>query len=97
MTRVTNFGIKRTYVQAGFSAADAVEEPVAPEPASDPLPAPPPKKKRKRTKMSQRDGNKAKNTAMQEGGAEETNTDSAPPVAQPSAKPVKKSKPKKSA
>jgi hypothetical protein len=59
MTRVTNFGIKkRTYVQAGFSDTAVVEAPVAP-PDSE---APPPKKKRKRTKMSQRDGNKAKNT-----------------------------------
>ncbi|KAJ6547627.1 hypothetical protein B0H19DRAFT_1033564 [Mycena capillaripes] len=94
MTRVTNFGIKRTYVQAGFSA-DAVEEPVAPEPTSEALPTPPPKKKRKRTKMSQRDGNKAKNAAMQEGDAEQTNTEPAPPPAQPLPKPTKKSKPKK--
>jgi zinc finger CCHC domain-containing protein 9 len=98
MTRVTNFGIKRTYVQAGFDAAAVEEkEPVAlSEPASDALPAPPPKKKRKRTKMSQRDGNKAKNAAMQEGATEEANSESAPPPAQPP-KPAKKSKPKKSA
>ncbi|KAJ7109442.1 hypothetical protein C8R44DRAFT_802528 [Mycena epipterygia] len=97
MTRITNFGIKRTYVQAGFADAAAVEEPVASEPASEAQPVPPPKKKRKRTKMSQRDGNKAKNAALQEGGAE-PNTETTTPAA-PAPKPApstKKSKPKKS-
>ncbi|KAJ6496739.1 hypothetical protein C8R47DRAFT_356338 [Mycena vitilis] len=94
MTRVTNFGIKRTYVQAGFSAepADAIP-PVASEPASDALPTPPPKKKRKRTKMSQRDGNKAKNAAMQEDGTEDTKVESVPAVPTPNKN--KKPKPKK--
>ncbi|KAJ7709840.1 hypothetical protein B0H17DRAFT_1155692 [Mycena rosella] len=97
MTRVTNFGIKRTYVQAGFSdaaAAAAVEQPVtAVVPDAE---APPPKKKRKRTKMSQRDGNKAKN-ALLEGADPETTANAAPPVAQPPkpAPPAKKAKPKK--
>ncbi|KAF7338244.1 hypothetical protein MVEN_02049700 [Mycena venus] len=102
MTRVTNFGIKRTYVQAGFSdtAVDSTStEPVVSEPnESEALPAPPPKKKRKRTKMSQRDGNKAKNAALQEGGGvvEETTAESSGIA--PAPKPTKKakSKPKKS-
>lgn len=98
MTRVTNFGIKRTYVQAGFAdAAAAVEVPVASEPASEAQPVPPPKKKRKRTKMSQRDGNKAKNAALQEGAepTAETTTPAAPaPKPAPS---TKKPKPKKCA
>ncbi|KAJ6596959.1 hypothetical protein DFH09DRAFT_107080 [Mycena vulgaris] len=98
MTRVTNFGIKRTYVQAGFSETAAVEEPVAAEPTSEAQPAPPPKKKRKRTKMSQRDGNKAKNALAQEGADAEATAEAAPSaVAQPP-KPApsnKKPKPKK--
>ncbi|KAJ7685248.1 hypothetical protein DFH06DRAFT_36213 [Mycena polygramma] len=96
MTRVTNFGIKRTYIQAGFSAepADAIPL-VASEPASEALPTPPPKKKRKRTKMSQRDGNKAKNAVMQEDGAEDTKVESAPPAAPPTPNKNKKPKPKK--
>ncbi|KAJ7449874.1 hypothetical protein FB451DRAFT_741840 [Mycena latifolia] len=96
MTRVTNFGIKRTYVQAGFSEADAapVEEPIAAEPTE---PAPPPKKKRKRTKMSQRDGNKAKNALAQDGSTAETPAEAARPVAPlpQTAPPTKKAKPKK--
>ncbi|KAJ7172415.1 hypothetical protein C8R46DRAFT_1085876 [Mycena filopes] len=95
MTRVTNFGIKRTYVQAGFdnaAAEEAVPEPAAP---AEETPAAPPKKKRKRTKMSQRDGNKAKNAALQEGAAEGTAAEPAPSVPPPP-KPAKKVKPKKS-
>ncbi|KAJ7046848.1 hypothetical protein C8F04DRAFT_211898 [Mycena alexandri] len=97
MTRVTNFGIKRTYVQAGFENAAAQETSVA-EPAApteEASTAPPPKKKRKRTKMSQRDGNKAKNAAMQEGAAEGTATEAVLSAPSPP-KPAKKVKPKKS-
>ncbi|KAJ7235466.1 hypothetical protein B0H12DRAFT_1191377 [Mycena haematopus] len=90
MTRVTNFGIKRTYVQAGFSDTVEVEKPNE----SEALPAPPPKKKRKRTKMSQRDGNKA--VLQQEGVAQEPEgqPESAPPAIQPIKVTTKKSKPK---
>ncbi|KAJ7452342.1 hypothetical protein B0H11DRAFT_286676 [Mycena galericulata] len=91
MTRVTNFGIKRTYVQAGFSDRDApaVQEPVASEPDSQ---VQPPKKKRKRTKMSQRDGNKAK--SIQEGSAADSTTESTVPEA-PSLEAIKRPKPPK--
>ncbi|KAJ7097866.1 hypothetical protein B0H15DRAFT_937262 [Mycena belliarum] len=96
MTRVTNFGIKRTYVQAGFSEAvkEVVAEPVAMVPSE---PAPPPKKKRKRTKMSQRDGNKAKNALIQEGPDRELGEESTAPVprAVKTAPPAKRAKPKK--
>ncbi|KAJ7774515.1 hypothetical protein DFH07DRAFT_102143 [Mycena maculata] len=93
MTRVTNFGIKRTYVQAGFSEPDkpAVEEPVASEPNPE---VPPPKKKRKRTKMTQRDGNKAKTAAVQKGVTAESTEPTLPQA--PSLNPAKKLKPKKS-
>ncbi|KAJ6502499.1 hypothetical protein C8R45DRAFT_621558 [Mycena sanguinolenta] len=100
MTRVTNFGIKRTYLQAGLSETvdTAAPEPVASEPnESEALPAPPPKKKRKRTKPSQRDGNKAKNAALQQEGVTaetEGQTESAPPAAQSTKPTTKKSKPK---
>jgi hypothetical protein len=102
MTRVTNFGIKRTFLQAGFSDivdVPAAETPAAPAPnESEALPAPPPKKKRKRTKMSQRDGNKSKNAALQEGAVEgaaaETDVHAEPTPAAQSIKPIKKSKPK---
>ncbi|KAJ7343423.1 hypothetical protein DFH08DRAFT_782044 [Mycena albidolilacea] len=102
MTRVTNFGIKRTFLQAGFSDTvdvPAAETPAAPAPnESEALPVPPPKKKRKRTKMSQRDGNKAKNAALQEGAVEgaaaETDVHTEPTPAAQSIKPTKKSKPK---
>ena len=74
MTRVTNFGIKRTHVQAGFSQDE-------PEPAPQPTAGtsaapesykheeykdssnPPPKKKRKRTPKSKRDGYAAQRAA----------------------------------
>ncbi|KAJ7774904.1 hypothetical protein B0H16DRAFT_1880092 [Mycena metata] len=98
MTRITNFGIKRTYVQAGFDgvATEAsVAETATPTVTEEPSTAPPPKKKRKRTKMSQRDGNKAKNAATQEVAAEGTATEALPSTPLPP-KPAKKAKPKKS-
>ena len=69
MTRVTNFGIKRTHLEAGFSNDDTPSKEIAIEGQSsvgihDPTvssEAPPPKKKRKRTPKSKRDGNLAKN------------------------------------
>ena len=70
MTRVTNFGRKRTYVAAGF-ASEAQESTSIPQESHNAIDVdekqeidqPPPKKKRKRTKMSKRDGNAAKNAA----------------------------------
>ena len=68
MTRITNFGRKRTYVQAGFSGADndatlvqrnvPLDDPISNK-LADPESThaqPPPKKKRKRTPKSKRDG-----------------------------------------
>lgn len=71
MTRITNFGRKRTYLEAGLSLNEDNVERAGPqeaidsgpdsitrtEPASDAGPGLPPKKKSKRTKMSKRDGN----------------------------------------
>ena len=70
MTRVTNFGRKRTYVAAGF-ASEPQESTSTPQESHNAVDIgdkqetdqPPPKKKRKRTKMSKRDGNAAKNAA----------------------------------
>ncbi|PPQ63729.1 hypothetical protein CVT24_004238 [Panaeolus cyanescens] len=66
MTRATNFGIKRKYVQAGFGQEDAPAEPTnqagpstiqasEADTSSAPVENPPAKKKRKRTPKSQRD------------------------------------------
>jgi zinc finger CCHC domain-containing protein 9 len=79
MTRVTDFGRKRTYVQAGFPEHDAsqnttVETPHAEsstallkvlgtEQTQDAAAVPPPKKKRKRTSKSKRDGHAAQRAA----------------------------------
>lgn len=70
MTRVTNFGLKRKYLEAGFSnetpskkTALVSEEQSSPEIHNSTEPVPPPKKKRKRTPKSKRDGNLAKNAA----------------------------------
>jgi zinc finger CCHC domain-containing protein 9 len=71
MTRVTNFGIKRTHLEAGFSNNETPSKETAiggrssvgindPTASSE---APPPKKKRKRTPKSKRDGNLAKYAA----------------------------------
>jgi zinc finger CCHC domain-containing protein 9 len=64
MTRVTNFGRKRTYVAAGFASEPQESIPQESHNAVDigdkqETNQPPPKKKRKRTKMSKRDGNAA--------------------------------------
>ncbi|KAJ7282944.1 hypothetical protein C8J57DRAFT_1433313 [Mycena rebaudengoi] len=94
MTRVTNFGIKRTHVQAGFGdATPTVDEPTVPEPNGAELPAPPPKKKRKRTKMSQRDGNKAKNLLLE--GSAEAAFDPSATAPPPKPRPAPKANPKK--
>ena len=74
MTRVTNFGLKRTYLEAGFSNDGTASKETAlivpgeqsstgiydPTASSE---AAPPKKKRKRTPKSKRDGNLTKNAA----------------------------------
>ena len=78
MTRVTNFGLKRTYLEAGFSndetpSKEALIVPEGEESSTgihDPKPsseAAPPKKKRKRTPKSKRDGNLTKNAAESKG------------------------------
>lgn len=79
MTRVTNFGRKRTYVDSGlgpqadpettYSLQDerANDDPTVEEAAVEAVP--PPKKKRKRTKMSKRDGNAAAKAAIAGGDA----------------------------
>jgi zinc finger CCHC domain-containing protein 9 len=64
MTRITDFGRKRTYVDAGF-ASEPLPDPAPSAPPSAPPPAPaaapdeaaekPAKKKRKRTPKSKRD------------------------------------------
>ena len=80
MTRVTNFGIKRTYLEAGFSNdetpstnTDLVDKPLNgihdPSASSE---VSPPKKKRKRTPKSKRDGNLTKKP---EGEAEKNGSD----------------------
>ena len=70
MTRVTNFGLKRTYLEAGFSNDESKETALVTggepspskihDPSNPSSEAPPPKKKRKRTPKSKRDGNLAK-------------------------------------
>jgi zinc finger CCHC domain-containing protein 9 len=63
MTRITNFGRKRTHVEAGFAPEPAAEleqsNPPAPTAAAlteaSTVDAPPAKKKRKRTPKSKRD------------------------------------------
>jgi zinc finger CCHC domain-containing protein 9 len=81
MTRVTSFGLKRTYLEAGFSNDETPSKETAlivpggeqtstgihdPTASSE---AAPPKKKRKRTPKSKRDGNLTKNAAESKGEA----------------------------
>jgi zinc finger CCHC domain-containing protein 9 len=59
MTRITSFGRKRTYLEAGFEADEApiMQKTVVAEPTPDPAEALPPKKKKRiRTPLSKRDG-----------------------------------------
>lgn len=79
MTRITNFGIKRKYVQAGFGEDDPTPVMTVGEGSSTTLETgpgegsktadpqdpsnPPPKKKRKRTPKSKRDGHAADRAA----------------------------------
>ena len=75
MTRATDFGIKRTYLEAGFSKNDETpskETALVEQSSTDPTAsseAAPPKKKRKRTPKSKRDGNLTKNDAESKGEA----------------------------
>ena len=78
MTRVTNFGLKRTHLEAGFSndetpskgtALPAIHDPTASSEA-----VPPPKKKRKRTPKSKRDGNLAKSAVDNTAEARESDS-----------------------
>ncbi|KAG7099058.1 hypothetical protein E1B28_000933 [Marasmius oreades] len=76
MTRITNFGRKRTYLQStsGYWAKEGSQG--SPSVAvSNEASEQPPKKKRKRTKKSQRTGNAS--------NAQETSNDHTPPVSQP--------------
>ena len=78
MTRVTNFGIKRTYLEAGFSNDETPSTETVDKPSNginDPSASSevsPPKKKRKRTPKSKRDGNLTKEP---EGEAEKNGSD----------------------
>jgi len=75
MTRVTNFGIKRTYLEAGLSNDETPNKEIAlVEPSTAGIHDPatqPPKKKRKRTPKSKRDGNLGKDVAESKGEARE--------------------------
>lgn len=81
MTRVTNFGLKRTYLEAGFSNDETPSKeadlivPGGEQSSTDPTPAAPPKKKRKRTPKSKRDGNLTKNAAEGKGEAGKNDTE----------------------
>jgi len=103
MTRVTNFGLKRTYLEAGFSNDEtpSKETALVEQSPTDPGPtisseAAPPKKKRKRTPKSKRDGNLTKNDAESKGeagknGSEDVTVKSVPATGK-SAKKNKKNK-----
>ena len=74
MTRVTNFGLKRTYLEAGFSNDETPSKETtvvqqSPTGPTVPTEVAPPKKKRKRTPKSKRDGNLTKNDAESKGEA----------------------------
>ena len=74
MTRVTDFGLKRTYLEAGFSNDETPSKKTALVDQSSTNPTAstevaPPKKKRKRTPKSKRDGNLTKNDAESKGEA----------------------------
>jgi zinc finger CCHC domain-containing protein 9 len=80
MTRVTNFGIKRTYLEAGFSNDETPSKETALVDQSSTVhassEAAPPKKKRKRTPKSKRDGNLTKKDAEGKGEAEKNGSES---------------------
>ncbi|KAG1812077.1 uncharacterized protein BJ212DRAFT_469695 [Suillus subaureus] len=81
MTRITDFGRKRTHVQAGFpDNSEPVEEQAEPHASTSTLPSEsqphdqvPPKKKRKRTKKPKENGDeKADEDKAQDAGSSET-------------------------
>lgn len=80
MTRITDFGRKRTHVQAGFPDDSApVEESAEPQaststlpPESQPQDQVPPKKKRKRTKKPKENGDDGEDLKTQDTGGSET-------------------------
>ncbi|KAF8800207.1 hypothetical protein BYT27DRAFT_7263108 [Phlegmacium glaucopus] len=83
MTRVTDFGLKRTYLEAGFSNDETSSKKTAlveqstvgiHDPTASSEAAPPPKKKRKRTPKSKRDGNLGKDTTENKGEARENDS-----------------------
>ena len=82
MTRATDFGIKRTYLEAGFSNDEtpSKETALVEKSLTDPTAsseAAPPKKKRKRTPKSKRDGNLTKNDAESKGEAVKNDSEGA--------------------
>jgi len=85
MTRVTNFGLKRTHLEAGFSDDETPSKETAlpggeqfqatiHDPTASSEVVPPPKKKRKRTPKSKRDGNLAKSAVDNTGEARESDS-----------------------
>ena len=102
MTRVTNFGLKRTYLEAGFSndetpskeTAVVQQSPTGPTVSTE---VAPPKKKRKRTPKSKRDGNLTKNAAESKGevgknGSEDVTVESGIATVPATGKSAKKNK-----
>ncbi|OJA20537.1 hypothetical protein AZE42_01601 [Rhizopogon vesiculosus] len=76
MTRVTNFGRKRTYVEAGFTNDALAEESAEPQASTSALPSESdqahPKTKRKRTKKpKESDGNDGESARSTEGKAQD--------------------------
>lgn len=80
MTRITDFGRKRTHVQAGFhDDSERVEEPAEPQASTSTLPSEsqpqdqvPPKKKRKRTKKPKENGGDGEDLKTEDAGGSET-------------------------
>ncbi|KAJ3989538.1 hypothetical protein F5890DRAFT_1191799 [Lentinula detonsa] len=105
MTRVTNFGRKRTYLESLGPGGNDLEDngPAKAQIQEDPTLAdsgaslPPPKKKRKRTPKSKRDGHGTRPMGSAPDGEEtiKTSEDKAAANVDPSARPSKKSKKKK--
>ncbi|KAG2154358.1 uncharacterized protein EDB93DRAFT_1239439 [Suillus bovinus] len=98
MTRITDFGRKRTHVQAGFpDDSEPVEPPTEPQASTSILPSEsqphdhpvPPKKKRKRTKKPKENGGDGEDKAQDAG-----DTGTAELQVKPKKKPKDKRKPK---
>ncbi len=109
MTRITNFGRKRTYLETGIESSGAELAPVEAQLQDKPAvaddsgaSAPPPKKKRKRTPKSKRDGHGTRPMGSAPPGEAGSNDDQKPDgegsdsaEAKTSSKPSKKAKKKK--